>query len=246
MAGHSKWHNIQHRKGAQDAKRGKIFTKLIKEIVVATKKGGDIVENNPTLRVVIDKALAANMKRDTINKAIQRGSSNLAADNYEEIRYEGYGISGTAIMLDCLTDNKNRTVAEVRHTFSKNGGKLGTNGSVSYIFKKQAFINFVGKTEEELTEIAIDLGVNDIITNEDGSIDIITNPEDIFFVKDTLDKKGLQATNYQITMQPLNTVNLNLEDAIKFIKIIDTLNSLEDVQDIYHNGQISQEIMQKL
>lgn len=246
MAGHSKWHNIQHRKGAQDAKRGKIFTKLIKEIVVATKKGGSIVENNPSLRVIIDKALAANMKRDTINKAIQRGSSNLAADNYEETRYEGYGIGGTAIMLDCLTDNKNRTVAEVRHAFNKNGGNLGTSGSVSYMFKKQGFIHFIGEKEENIAEIAIDVGAEDIITNEDDSIDIITTPENIFIVKDALNEKGFKALNYQISIKADNKINLNLENAEKFIRIIDALDALEDVQDIYHNGEISEEIMNKL
>ena len=245
MAGHSKWHNIQHRKGAQDAKRGKIFTKLIKEIIVATKKGGDIVENNPYLKVVIEKAFAANMKKDTINKAIQRGSNN-SNDNYEEVRYEGYGVAGTAIIVDCLTDNKNRTVAEIRHTFNKNAGKLGTNGSVSYMFKKLGFINFLNATEDELTEIAIDIGANDIIKNADNSIDIVTEPENIFTIKEKLYKKGFAADKYQITMQAENIISLELDDAIKFIKMIDSLDDIDDVQEIYHNCHISEEIINTL
>ena len=172
MAGHSKFKNIMHRKGAQDAKRGKIFTKLIKEIVVAAKMGGGVLENNPSLRAVIDKALAANMKRDTIENAVKRGSGDLDGESYEEIRYEGYGLGGTAIMVDCLTDNKNRTVSDVRHAFTKHGGNLGTDGSVSYMFSKQGFISFDSGDEDTIMEIAIESGAEDIITNEDGSIDL--------------------------------------------------------------------------
>ena len=171
MAGHSKWHNIQHRKGAQDAKRGKIFTKLIKEIVIAAKAGGGIIENNPSLRMVIDKALAANMKRDTIESAVKRGSGDLDGENYDEVRYEGYGLAGTAVMVDTLTDNRNRTVADVRHAFTKHGGNLGTDGSVSYLFTKQGFISFAsGCDEDQIMEAALDAGAEDIITNNDGSV----------------------------------------------------------------------------
>ena len=188
MAGHSKWHNIQHRKGAQDAKRGKVFTKLIKEIVIAAKMGGGVLENNPSLRAIIDKALAANMKRDTIENAVKRGSGDLEGENYEEIRYEGYGLGGTAIMVDCLTDNKNRTVSDVRHAFTKHGGNLGTDGSVAYMFTKQGFISFSSGNEDDIMEVAIDSGADDIIVNDDNSIDVVTRPENFFPVKDALIK----------------------------------------------------------
>ena len=246
MAGHSKWHNIQHRKGAQDAKRGKIFTKLIKEIVVAARMGGSVIENNPSLRAVIDKALVANMKRDTIENAVKRGSGELEGDNFEEVRYEGYGQGGTAIMVDCLTDNRNRTVAEVRHSFSKHGGNLGTDGSVSYIFCKQGFISFASGDEDTIMEIAIDSGADDIVANDDGSIDVVTTPEDFFNIKDALIAKKLAPQHSQITMEPLNRIELSLKDAEKFIKLIDTLEDLDDTQEVYHNADISDEIMAQL
>ena len=246
MAGHSKWHNIQHRKGAQDAKRGKVFTKLIKEIVVAAKMGGDVIENNPSLRAVIDKALAANMKRDTIDNAVKRGAGNLEGENYEEVRYEGYGLGGTAIMVDCLTDNRNRTVADVRHAFSKHGGKLGTDGSVSYMFSKQGFISFASGDEDAIMEVAIEFGADDIITNDDGSIDVITTPDDFFSVKDALVANNLNPEHSQITMEPDNRIELNLEDAEKFIKLIDRLEDLDDTQEVYHNADISDEVMAQL
>ena len=246
MAGHSKWHNIQHRKGAQDAKRGKVFTKLIKEIVVAAKMGGGVIENNPSLRAVIDKALAANMKRDTIDNAIKRGAGELDGDNYEEVRYEGYGLGGTAIMVDCLTDNRNRTVADVRHAFSKHGGSLGTDGSVSYMFSKQGFISFASGDEDTIMEVAIESGADDIITNDDGSIDVITAPDDFFSVKDALVANNLNPEHSQITMEPANRIELNLEDAEKFMKLIDKLEDLEDTQEVYHNADISDELMAQL
>ena len=246
MAGHSKWHNIQHRKGAQDAKRGKVFTKLIKEIVVAAKMGGGVIENNPSLRVVIDKALAANMKRDTIENAIKRGTGDLDGENYEEVRYEGYGLGGTAIMVDCLTDNRNRTVADVRHAFSKHGGNLGTDGSVSYMFSKQGFINFASGDEDAIMEVAIEFGADDVITNGDGSIDVITTPDDFFIVKDALVANNLNPEHSQITMEPDNRVELNLEDAEKFMKLIDRLEDLDDTQEVYHNADISDEVMAQL
>ena len=246
MAGHSKWHNIQHRKGAQDAKRGKIFTKIIKEIVVAAKMGGDVIENNPSLRTVIDKALAANMKRDTIDNAIKRGAGDLDGDNYEEVRYEGYGLGGTAIMVDCLTDNRNRTVADVRHAFSKYGGSLGTDGSVSYMFSKQGFISFASGDEDAIMEVAIESSADDVITNNDGSIDVMTSPDDFFSVKDAFIANNLNPEHFQITMEPANRIELNLEDAEKFMKLIDTLENLDDTQEVYHNADISDEIMAQL
>ncbi|MCH2262547.1 MAG: YebC/PmpR family DNA-binding transcriptional regulator [Candidatus Thioglobus autotrophicus] len=246
MAGHSKWHNIQHRKGAQDAKRGKVFTKLIKEIVVAAKMGGGVIENNPSLRAVIDKALAANMKRDTIDNAIKRGAGELDGDNYEEVRYEGYGLGGTAIMVDCLTDNRNRTVADVRHAFSKHGGSLGTDGSVSYMFSKQGFISFASGDEDTIMEVAIESGADDIITNDDGSIDVMTAPDDFFSVKDALVANNLNPEHSQITMEPANRIELNLEDAEKFMKLIDKLEDLDDTQEVYHNADISDELMAQL
>jgi len=246
MAGHSKWHNIQHRKGAQDAKRGKVFTKIIKEIVVAAKMGGDVIENNPSLRAVIDKALAANMKRDTIDNAVKRGAGNLEGENYEEVRYEGYGLGGTAIMVDCLTDNRNRTVADVRHAFSKHGGKLGTDGSVSYMFSKQGFISFASGDEDAIMEVAIEFGADDVITNDDGSIDVITTPDDFFSVKDALVANNLNPEHSQITMEPDNRIELNLEDAEKFMKLIDRLEDLDDTQEVYHNADISDEVMAQL
>ena len=246
MAGHSKWHNIQHRKGAQDAKRGKVFTKLIKEIAVAAKMGGGVIENNPSLRAVIDKALAANMKRDTIDNAIKRGAGELDGDNYEEVRYEGYGLGGTAIMVDCLTDNRNRTVADVRHAFSKHGGSLGTDGSVSYMFSKQGFISFASGDEDTIMEVAIESGADDIITNDDGSIDVMTAPDDFFSVKDALVANNLNPEHSQITMEPANRIELNLEDAEKFMKLIDKLEDLDDTQEVYHNADISDELMAQL
>jgi YebC/PmpR family DNA-binding regulatory protein len=247
MAGHSKWHNIQHRKGAQDAKRGKVFTKLIKEIVIAAKAGGGVIENNPGLRMVIDKALASNMKRDTIENAVKRGSGDLEGENYDEVRYEGYGLAGTAIMVDTLTDNRNRTVADVRHAFTKHGGNLGTDGSVSYLFTKQGFISFAtGSDEDQIMEIALDSGAQDVVTNDDGSIDVITSPEEFFTVKDALADAGLESVHSQVTMEPSIRVELNLQDAEKFMKLIERLEDLDDTQEVYHNADISDEVMAKL
>ena len=246
MAGHSKWHNIQHRKGAQDAKRGKVFTKLIKEIVIAAKKGGGVLENNPSLRAIIDKSLAANMKRDTIENAVKRGSGDLEGDNYEEIRYEGYGLGGTAIMVDCLTDNKNRTVSDVRHAFSKHGGNLGKDGSVAYMFTKQGFISFASGDEDEIMEVALESGAEDIIVNDDSSIDVVTSPDNFFPVKDALIASNLTPDHSQITMEPASRIELNMEDAEKFIKLIDWLEDLDDTQEVYHNAEISDELMSEL
>ncbi len=246
MAGHSKWHNIQHRKGAQDAKRGKIFTKIIKEIVVAARLGGGDADANPRLRGVIDKALAANMKKDTIDNAIKRGTGELEGVSYEEARYEGYGPAGIAIMVDCLTDNKNRTVAEVRHAFSKHNGNLGTDGSVAYLFTKQGFINFDAGDEDKIMEVAIDSGAEDVVANDDGSIDVITSPEDFLDIKQKITDSGLKPSLAEISMEPASRINLNLADAEKFIKLLTKLEDLDDTQEVYHNADITDEIMEQL
>jgi len=208
--------------------------------------GGGVIENNPSLRVVIDKALASNMKRDTIDNAVKRGAGDLDGDNYEEVRYEGYGLGGTAIMVDCLTDNRNRTVSDVRHAFSKHGGNLGTDGSVSYMFSKQGFISFASGDEDAIMEVAIESGADDVITNDDGSIDVMTAPDDFFSVKDALIANNLNPEHSQITMEPTNRIELNLEDAEKFMKLIDRLEDLDDTQDVYHNADISDELMAQL
>ena len=246
MAGHSKWHNIQHRKGAQDAKRGKIFTKLIREIVVASKLGGSEINTNPRLRSAVDKALSANMKKDTIDNAIKRGSGDLAGVNYEQVRYEGYGTAGTAIMVDCLTDNRKRTVAEVRHAFSKHGGNLGTDGSVAYLFTQQGLINFADGNEERIMEAALEAGADDIIVNHDESIDVVTSPADFLEIKASLVAADLVPAYDEITMTAATYVDLNLNDAEKFLKLFNALEDLDDVQNVYHNADIADEIMEQL
>lgn len=246
MAGHSKWQNIQHRKGAQDARRGKIFGKLIKEIVVASKMGGAVVDNNPSLKVAIDKALANNMKRNTIDNAIKRGSGDLEGQHYEAVCYEGYGIGGTAIMINCLTDNRNRTISAVRHAFSKNNGSLGTSGSVAYLFTKQGFISFATGAEDAIMEVAIEAGADDIITNDDNSVDVITNPADFFAVKDAFIVANLVPTYSEITMAPSTHVALNKDDAQKFMRLIDDLEDLEDIQEVYHNADIADEVLKTI
>jgi len=196
--------------------------------------------------MVIDKALAANMKRDTIENAVKRGSGELEGDNYEEVRYEGYGLAGTAIMVDTLTDNRNRTVADVRHAFTKHGGNLGTDGSVAYLFTKQGYISFESGDEDQIMEAALDAGAEDVLTNDDGSIDVITTPEDFFTVKDALTEAGLESSHAEVTMEPANRVELNLGDAEKFMKLIDRLEDLDDTQEVYHNADISDEVMAQL
>lgn len=246
MAGHSKWANIKHRKGAQDAKRGKIFTKLIREISVAAKAGADPA-NNPALRSAIDKALAANMKRDTIDNTIKKATGAVDGVNYEEVRYEGYGPGGTAVMVDCLTDNRNRTVAEVRHAFSKAGGNLGTDGSVAYQFKKIGIISYSdGMDEDSVMEAALEAGAEDILTHEDGSIDVVTTPEEFDGVKQALNEAGFAPVNAEVTMQADNTTELDLDAAGKMLRLIDRLEDLDDVQDVYSNADISDEIIERL
>ena len=247
MAGHSKWANIQHRKKAQDAKRGKLFTKLIREITVAARMGGGDPDANPRLRAAIDKALGANMTKDTIERAIKRGSGAAEADNYEEIRYEGYGPSGVAVMVDCLTDNRNRTVSEVRHAFTKAGGNLGTDGSVAYLFTKVGTLTFpAGSDEDRIMEVALEAGADDVVTNDDGSIDVITSPEAFLDVKQAMLDAGLEPEMAEITMQPSTTVDLGLDDAQKIMRLVDTLEDLDDVQNVYTNADFSEEVMTQL
>ena len=247
MAGHSKWANIQHRKGAQDAKRGKLFTKFIREISVAAKEGGSDVVNNPRLRAAIDKALSGNMTRDVIERATKRGAGELEGVSYEEIRYEGYGPSGIAIMLNCLTDNKNRTVAAVRNVFSKRGGNMGTDGSVSYLFHKKGIVSFAAGTDEDtVMEAALESGADDIVTNEDGSIDVFTAPEDYAAVKDALDAAGLESVSAEVTMHPETTASLDVNDARKALAMIEAFEELDDVQDVYSNADFSDEVMAQI
>lgn len=247
MAGHSKWANIRHRKGAQDAKRGKIFSKLIREISVAAKMGGGDPGSNPRLRTAIDKALGQNMTRDTIDRAVKRGSGDAEGENYEELRYEGYGAVGVAVMVDCLTDNRNRTVGEVRHAFTKRGGNLGTDGSVSYLFTKQGIISYAaGADEDQVMEIALEAGAEDVVSNDDGSIDVVTTPESFVDVKEAMVAAGLEPENADITMTPSTSVELELDDARKVMGLIDMLEDLDDVQNVYTNADFSDEVMEQL
>ena len=246
MAGHSKWANIKHRKAAQDAKRGKIFTKVIREIAVAAK-GGAIPEDNPRLRLAIDKALAVNMKKDTIEKAIQRGAGNADGENYEELTYEGYGPSGVAILVESMTDNRNRTVAEVRHAFTKHGGNLGTDGSVAYLFSKKGLITFAsGVSEDDIMEIALEAGADDILTNDDGSVEVQSSSESFAQLKDALEQAGLTPETAEIAMLPSTSVALDVESAEKVLKIVDTLEDLDDVQDVYTNADFPDALLEGL
>jgi YebC/PmpR family DNA-binding regulatory protein len=248
MAGHSKWANIQHRKGAQDARRGKLFTKLIREITVATRMGGGGDPNtNPRLRAAIDKALTNNMTRDTVERAIKRGLGPQDVDNYEEIRYEGYGPGGIAVMVDCMTDNRNRTVSDVRHAFTKFGGNLGTDGSVGYLFEKVGQIAYpAGSHEDKILEIALEAGAQDIVTNEDSSIDVFTLPDDFLTVKDALEKAGFKSDSAEITMRAATYATVDLETAQKLLKMIDMLEDLDDVQAVYSNVDIPDAVMEQL
>jgi len=241
MAGHSKWANIQHRKGRQDAKRGKIFTRLIKEITVAARMGGGDPAINPRLRMVVDKAKSESMPKDNIENAIKRGSGQLDGVNYEEIRYEGYGIGGAAVMVDCLTDNKQRTVADVRHAFSKNGGNLGTDGSVAFLFKHCGILIFApGTSEDQVMEAALDAGAEDIVTDDDGSIEVITAPDEFSTVKESLEKAGLKAVFSEVTMKASNETVFTGDDAVKMQKLLDALDDLDDVQDVYTSAVIEE------
>lgn len=247
MAGHSKWANIKHRKAAQDAKRGKVFTKIIRELVVAAKAGGPVVEDNPRLRAAVDKALGANMKRDTIDKAIQRGAGSGEGDNYDELTYEGYAPGGVAVLVEVLTDNKNRTVAEVRHAFSKFGGNLGTDGSVAYLFSKQGSLVFSeGVKEDDILEIALDAGADDVISQDDASIEVVTAPESFLDVKEALISSGFTPEMSEVTRVASTTAELDLSSAEKALNLIDALEDLDDVQNVYANAEVSDDILEQL
>ena len=247
MAGHSKWANIKHRKAGQDAKRGKVFTKIMRELTVAAKMGGGAVADNPRLRAVVDKALNANMTRDTIERAIARGSGSAESDNLEELTYEGYGPGGVAILCETLTDNKNRTVAEVRHGFSKFGCSLGTSGSVSYLFKQTGIISFSSDiSEEKIMDHALDAGADDIIETDDGGIDVMTSLENFGVVQDSLKNAGLKSISAEMTMLASNEVDLSLADAERLLKLIEHLEDLDDIQNVFSNAHISAEIIAKL
>lgn len=247
MAGHSKWANIKHRKAGQDAKRGKVFTKIIRELTVAAKMGGGEVADNPRLRATVDKALAANMTRDTIDRAVARGAGTAESDNLEELSYEGYGPGGTAVLVETLTDNKNRTVAEVRHAFTKFGGTLGTNGSVAYLFERTGIISFPeGSSEEKIMEVALDAGAHDIVSNDDGSFDVMTTLETFGAVQDALNAVGLVAQSAEMTMLASTEADLDLSSAETLVKLIDLMEELDDVQNVYHNANISDEIAAQL
>lgn len=248
MAGHSKWANIKHRKAAQDASRGKIFTKLIRELTVAAKQGGGDPKDNPRLRAAIDKALSSNMTRDTIDRAVARGIGSTESDNMEEIVYEGYGAAGVAILVECLSDNRNRTVSEVRHAFSKMGGNLGTSGSVSYMFNKKGQLTFNDNSnEDKILEIALEAGAEDLIENEDESLDIFTEPNSFVDVKEALETAGFKANTAEIAMIPDNYSEIDdLETAEKVMRLIDMLEDLDDVQNVYTNADFSDKIMREL
>jgi YebC/PmpR family DNA-binding regulatory protein len=241
MAGHSKWANIKHKKAATDAKRGKIWTRLIKEITVAARMGGGDVNANPRLRLAVDKAADANMPKDNVTRAIQRGSGGLEGVNYEEVRYEGYGIGGAAIIVDCMTDNRVRTVAEVRHAFSKHGGNMGTENSVAFQFKHCGQIIFApGTDEDKVMEAALEAGAEDVVTDDDGAIEVITAVADFESVKNALEAAGLKPEVAEVTMRAENTIELTGEDAARMQKLLDVLEDLDDVQEVYHNAALSE------
>jgi len=239
MAGHSKWANIQHRKGRQDAKRGKIFTRLIKEITVAARMGGGDPDMNPRLRLAVDKATEHNMPKDNIERAIKRGTGGLDGANYEQIRYEGYGPAGAAVLVDCLTDNRTRTVAEVRHAFSKCGGNMGAEGSVAFLFKHCGQLLYApGTSEEKLLDAALEAGAEDVVTNDDGSLEVLTGPNEFSAVKAKLEKAGFKAELAEVTMKPAAETDLPAEDCAKMQKLLDALEGLDDVQEVYTTAAI--------
>ncbi|MCU7944575.1 MAG: YebC/PmpR family DNA-binding transcriptional regulator [Candidatus Thiodiazotropha sp. (ex Cardiolucina cf. quadrata)] len=244
MAGHSKWANIKHKKAANDKKRGKIWTKLIREITVAARMGGGEINANPRLRLAVDKGLGANMPKDTIERAIKRGAGGTDGDDYDEIRYEGYGPGGTAVMVDCMTDNRNRTASEVRHAFSKLGGNLGTDGSVSYLFSKQGMLSYnPGVDEDAIMEAALEAGAEDVVANDDGSVDVISTPEEFSQIKDALVAAGLNPDTDEVTYNASTSAVLDQDDAEKLLRMVDMLEDLDDVQNVYTNAEISDEIL---
>ena len=239
MAGHSKWANIKHKKAATDAKRGKIFTRLIREITVSAKLGGSDASTNPRLRLAIDKAAANNMPKDTVDRATKRGAGELEGINYDEVRYEGYGINGAAVIVDCLTDNRVRTVADVRHAFAKHGGNLGTDGSVAFLFRHCGQLVFApGTDENKLIDAALEAGADDVINHDDGSIEVITAPGDFVLVKDALAKAKLKPEFAEVTMKPITEVAFNGDDAARMQKLLDAIEAIDDVQDVYTTAVI--------
>ena len=247
MAGHSKWANIQHRKGAQDKKRGKLFTKLIREITVAAKMGGGDPDSNPRLRMAIDKAKGQSMPKDNIERAIKRGAGELDGADYSELRYEGYGPGGTAVMVDCLTDNKNRTVAEIRHAFTKFGGNLGADGSVAYMFAHVGQLMYApGSDEDVIMEAAIDAGADDVVSDDDGSIEVLTAPDNYEAVKAAMTTAGLEPGNAQLTMRASTSATLAVKEAGSMVKMLELLEDLDDVQEVYSNADISDDVLAQL
>ncbi|MGB5346552.1 MAG: YebC/PmpR family DNA-binding transcriptional regulator [Woeseia sp.] len=247
MAGHSKWANIQHRKGAQDKKRGKLFTKLIREVTVAARMGGGDLNSNPRLRLAVDKAKAQSMPKDNIDRAIKRGSGDMDGDDFQEIRYEGYGPGGTAVMVDCMTDNRNRTVAEVRHAFSKHGGNLGADGSVAYLFNHVGLLTFpAGQNEDAIMEAAIDAGAEDVLIHSDKSVEIITDPTEFEQVRDALTVAGFAPEDAELTMRATTSAELGIDEASTMVKLLEVLEDLDDVQNVYSNADISDEVLAQL
>ena len=248
MAGHSKWANIKHRKAAQDAKRGKIFTRLIREITISARLGGGNPDDNPRLRAAIDKALDGNMTKDTIERAVKRGAGSDESENLEELVYEGYAPNGVAVLVEAMTDNRNRTVAEVRHAFSKHGGNLGTDGSVAYLFEKRGAFYFEPEqtTEDQLMDVALDVGADDIVSNDDGSFEVFCPPSDYHQVREALKSAGFAWASDEITMQPSMKVDLDITSAEKVLKLLDRLEELDDVQNVHSNADFSDEVMEAL
>ncbi|MEO0346131.1 MAG: YebC/PmpR family DNA-binding transcriptional regulator [Pseudomonadota bacterium] len=247
MAGHSKWANIQHRKGAQDKKRGKLFTKLIREITVAARMGGGDLDANPRLRLAVDKAKGQSMPKDNIERAIKRGAGELGGDDYQEIRYEGYGPGGTAVMVDCMTDNRNRTVAEVRHAFSKYGGNLGADGSVAYLFAHVGLLNYAAGTDEDaIMGVAIEAGAEDVIVGDDGGIEVLTTPAEFEQVRDAMQAAELEPESAEVTMRAETSASLDRGAAETMLKLLDVLEDLDDVQQVYSNADIADDILATL
>jgi YebC/PmpR family DNA-binding regulatory protein len=247
MAGHSKWANIQHRKGAQDKKRGKLFTKLIREITVAARLGGGDIAANPRLRLAVDKAKAKSMPKDNIERAIKKGSGELDGNDFQEIRYEGYGPGGTAVMVDCMTDNRNRTVAEVRHAFSKFGGNLGADGSVSYMFQHVGLLSYpAGSDEDAIMEAAIEAGADDVVVDDDSAVEVLTAPSDFESVRDAMRAAGFSPEEAELTMRADNNTELELQAAGSMIKMLEMLEDLDDVQNVYSNADIPDDVLAQL
>jgi YebC/PmpR family DNA-binding regulatory protein len=247
MAGHSKWANIQHRKGAQDKKRGKLFTRLIREITIAARMGGSDIASNPRLRLAVDKAKAQSVPKDNIDRAVKRGSGELEGSDYQEIRYEGYGPGGTAVMVDCMTDNRNRTVADVRHAFSKYGGNLGADGSVSYLFNHVGLLSYPpGSNEDAIMSAAIDAGAEDVIVDEDKSIQVLTDPVEMEAVRDAMQAAGLPPGDAELTMWAATTTELGFEEASSMVRLLEALEDLDDVQNVYSNADIRDDVLSQL